>query len=33
MMLDNSQASTCTAFVFYATIEKYNSLKTSGNTL
>ena len=33
MMLDKSQASTCTVSVFYATIEKRNSLKTSENTL
>ena len=32
MMLHKSQASICTAFVFYATIEKRNPLKTSENT-
>ena len=29
MMLDESQVSTCTAFVFYVTTEKSNPLKTS----
>ncbi len=32
-MLDNSQASTCTAFVFYVTTEKPNPLKINENTL